>query len=63
MSCVLVTNLKHDTLVKLLTTFVADGVITSLKVKVLKEKKTARKNIYIDILKVKGTLSFSMMFQ
>ena len=49
---------KKNTLVKLLTTFVADGIITkSLKVKVLKEEKSACKNIYINILKVKGMLS------
>ena len=56
----LVTNVKHNTLAtgKLLTTFVADGIITSLKVKVLKEEKSAYKNIYINILKVKGILSF-----
>ena len=49
---------KKNTLVKLLTTFVADGIITkSLKVKVLKEEKSACKNIYINILKVKDMLS------
>ena len=49
---------KKNTLVKLLATFVADGIITkSLKVKVLKEEKSACKNIYINILKVKDMLS------
>ena len=57
-TCLLVTNVKNNTLVKLLTTFVADGIITSLKVKVLREEKSAYKNIYIIILKVKGILSF-----
>ena len=45
------------------TTFVADGTITSIRKKVLQEEKSAQKNIYINILKVKGILSFSMMFQ
>ena len=62
-TCLLVTNVKNNTLVKLLTTFVVVGIITSLKVKVLKEEKSAYKNIYINILKVKGILSFLMMFQ
>ena len=57
-TCLLAKNVKHNTLVKLLTTFVADGIITSLKVKILKEEKSAYKNIYINILKVKGILSF-----
>ena len=38
-TCLLVTNVKHNTMVKLLTTFVADSIITSLKVKDLKEGK------------------------
>ena len=62
-TCLLVTNVNNNTLVKLLTTFLADGIITSLKVTVLKEEKSAFKAIYINILKVKGILSFSMMFQ
>ena len=62
-TCLLVTNVKNNTLVKLRTTFVADRIITSLKVKVLKEKKSAYKNICKNILKVKSILSFSMMFQ
>ena len=57
-TCLLKTNVKNNTLLKLLTTFVADGIITSLKVKVLKEEKREYKNIYINILKVKGILSF-----
>ena len=36
---------KNNTLVKLLITFVADEIITSLKVKVLKEEESACKNI------------------
>ena len=36
-------NVKNNTLVKLLKTCVADGIITSLKVKVLKEEKSASK--------------------
>ena len=59
----LVTDVKNNTLVKLLTGFVADGIIISLKVKVLKEEKSACKIIDINILKVKGILNFSMMFQ
>ena len=35
-TCLLATNVKINTLVKLLTTFVADGI--SLKVEVLKEE-------------------------
>ena len=54
---------KNNTLVKLLITFVADEIITSLKVKVLKEEESACKNICIMILKVKGILSFLMIFQ
>ena len=57
-TCLLVTNIKDKTLLKLLTTFVADGIITSLEVKVLKEEKSAYKNVYVNILKVKGILSF-----
>ena len=60
MSCVLainVTNVKNNTLIRLLATFVADGIITSLKVKVFKEDKNAYKNIHINILKV----NFSMI--
>ena len=48
---------------KLQTTFVVDGIITSLKVKFLKEEKIVYKNIYINILEVTGMLSFLMMFQ
>ena len=54
----LVTSVKNNTLVKQLTTSVADGIIAILKAKVLKEEKSAYKNIYINILKVKGILSF-----
>ena len=36
---------KNNTLVKLLITFVADEIILSLKVKVLKEEESACKNI------------------
>ena len=61
-TCLLVTNVKSNTLVKLLTTFVVDGIITSLKVKILKEGKSAYKNIYINILKVKGILSSRWCF-
>ena len=61
-TCLLITNVKNNTPVKLLATFVADGIITSLKVKVLKEEKSACKNIYINVLNVKGILSF-LMFQ
>ena len=60
-TCLLLTNVKNNTLVKLLTTFVADGIITNLKVKALKEEKVHAKTF--KILKVKGILSFSMMFQ
>ena len=60
-TCLLLTNVKNNTLVKLLTTFVADGIITNLKVKALKEEKVHVKTF--KILKVKGILSFSMMFQ
>ena len=52
--CLLVTNVENNKLVKLTTTFVVHGIITSLKVKVLKEEKSAYKNIFINILKVKG---------
>ena len=55
-TCLLATNVKHNTLVKLLTTFVADGTITSVKVKVLKEMKSAYKNTSINISNVKGIL-------
>ena len=54
---------KSNILVKVLKTFVVDGIITSLKVKVLKEEKSAYKSFYINFLKVKHILSFSMMFQ
>ena len=54
---------KNNILVKVLKTFVVDGIITSLKVKVLKEEKSAYKSFYINFLKVKHILSFSMMFQ
>ena len=54
----LVTYVKNNTLIKLLATFGADGIITNLKVKVLKEGKSAYKNIYINILKINGILSF-----
>ena len=57
-TCLLKTNVKNNTLLKLLTNFVADGIITSLKVKLLKDEKSAYKNIYINIFKVKGILSF-----
>ena len=57
-TCFVATNVKNNTLVKLLTTSVADGIIKSLKVKVSKEEKSAYKNIYINILKVKGILNF-----
>ena len=62
-TCLIVTNIKDKTLVKLLATFVADGIITSLEVKVLKEEKSACKNVYVNILKVKGILSFYLMCQ
>ena len=56
-----VTNVKSSTLVKLLTTFVAGGIITNLKVKVLKEEKSTFRKIYINTLIVKSILRFSMM--
>ena len=56
-----VTNVKTSTLVKLLTTFVAGGIITNLKVKVLKEEKSTFRKIYINTLIVKSILRFSMM--
>ena len=59
-TCLLVTNVENNTMVKLLTTFVADEIITSLKVKVLKDEKIACKSIYINFPKVNGILSFSM---
>ena len=46
-TCLLVTHVKNNTLVKLLTTFVADGIITSLKVKVLKRgEKCIQEHLY-----------------
>ena len=59
--CLLVTNVKNNKMAKLLTTFLADGIITSLKVEVLKEEKSVFKNSYTNILK-KDILSFSVMF-
>ena len=44
-TCLLVTNVKNNTLVKLMTTFVADGIVTGLKVKVFKDEKSADKKI------------------
>ena len=44
-TCLLVTNIKNNTLVKLMTTIVADGTITSVKVKVFKDEKSADKKI------------------
>ena len=54
---------KNNILVRVLKTFVVDGIILSLKVKALKEEKSAYKSFYINFLKVKHMLSFSMMFQ
>ena len=57
-TCLLVINVKSNTLVKLLTTFGPDGIITNLRVEVLKEEKSVCKNICINILKVKRHTEF-----
>ena len=45
-TCLLVTNVKNNTLVKLLKTFVADGIITSLKVSFKRGEKCIQEYLY-----------------
>ena len=57
-TCLLVTNVKNNTNGQTTDNFRGKWNNYKLKIKILKEEKSAYMNIYTNIFKVKGILSF-----